>query len=116
MYTQYRVSEASACLVLPEGTPARAGASSFVNPLTALGMIETMRQEGHRGLVHTASASNLGQMLVKLCLEENVPLVNVVRRPVRYDGSRADQPLRLPPLLGEHTNEILAELGLEART
>src|SRR5271169_2374947 len=81
MYTQYRACEASACLVLPEGTPARNGASSFVNPLTALGMIETMRREGHSGLVHTAAASNLGQMLVKLCLEEDVPLVNIVRRP-----------------------------------
>jgi NADPH:quinone reductase len=81
MYTQYRAAEASSCLVLPEGTPARAGASSFVNPLTALGMIETMRTEGHSALVHTAAASNLGQMLVKLCLEEDVPLVNIVRRP-----------------------------------
>jgi NADPH2:quinone reductase len=81
MYTQYRVSEASACLVLPEGTPAKVGASSFVNPLTALGMVETMRREGHSGLVHTAAASNLGQMLVKLCLAEDVPLVNIVRRP-----------------------------------
>jgi NADPH:quinone reductase-like Zn-dependent oxidoreductase len=81
MYTQYRTCEASACLVLPEGTPARTGASSFVNPLTALGMIETMRRDGHSGLVHTAAASNLGQMLVKLCLEEGVPLVNIVRRP-----------------------------------
>jgi NADPH:quinone reductase len=81
MYTQYRTCEASVCLVLPEGTPARTGASSFVNPLTALGMIETMRREGHSGLVHTAAASNLGQMLVKLCLEEGVPLVNIVRRP-----------------------------------
>lgn len=80
MYTQYRAAEASACLVLPEGTPARTGASSFVNPLTALGMIETMRTEGHSALVHTAAASNLGQMLVKLCLEEDVPLVNIVRR------------------------------------
>ena len=79
MYAQYRVCEASACLVLPEGTSARAGASSFVNPLTALGMIETMRRDGHSGLVHTAAASNLGQMLVKLCLEEHVPLVNIVR-------------------------------------
>ena len=85
MYTQYRVSEASGCLVLPEGTPARVGASAFVNPLTALGMIETMRREGHSGLVHTAAASNLGQMLVKLCLEENLPLVNVVRRPEQAD-------------------------------
>jgi NADPH2:quinone reductase len=81
MYAQYRMADASACLVLPEGTSAREGASSFVNPLTALGMIETMRRDGHCGLVHTAAASNLGQMLVKLCLEENIPLVNIVRKP-----------------------------------
>ena len=67
MYAQYRVIDASACLVLPEGSTAKDGASSFVNPLTALGMLETMRREGHSGLVHTAAASNLGQMLVKLC-------------------------------------------------
>ena len=89
MYTQYRTSEAAACLVLPEGTPARTGASSFVNPLTALGMIETMRREGHSGLVHTAAASNLGQMLVKLCLEEDVPLVNIVRRPEQEELLRS---------------------------
>jgi NADPH:quinone reductase-like Zn-dependent oxidoreductase len=81
MYAQYRICEASACLVLSEGTSARDGASSFVNPLTALGMIETMRRDGHSGLVHTAAASNLGQMLVRLCLEESVPLVSIVRRP-----------------------------------
>jgi len=80
MYTQYRVVDASACLVLPEGVSARDGASSFVNPLTALGMLETMRREGHSGLVHTAAASNLGQMLVKLCISDGVPLVNVVRK------------------------------------
>ena len=81
MYSQYRNVDAGQCLVLPEGTPARLGASSFVNPLTALGMVETMRREGHSALVHTAAASNLGQMLVRLCLEEGVPLVNIVRRP-----------------------------------
>ena len=80
MYSQYRVLDASGCLVLPEGTTARDGASSFVNPLTALGMVATMRREGHCGIVHTAAASNLGQMLVRLCLEENVPLVNIVRK------------------------------------
>ena len=80
MYSQYRVVDASACLVLPEGATARDGASSFVNPLTALGMLETMRREGHSGLVHTAAASNLGQMLVKLCISDGVPLVNVVRK------------------------------------
>ena len=81
MYSQYRAVRAPSCLVLPPGISAKEGASSFVNPLTALGMIETMRGEGHRGLVHTAAASNLGQMLVKLCLEEDVPLVAIVRKP-----------------------------------
>jgi len=81
MYTQYRAVDASACLVLPEGTTARDGASSFVNPMTALGMTETMRREGHSALVHTAAASNLGQMLVKLCQKDGIPLVNIVRKP-----------------------------------
>ncbi|OBG10195.1 NADH oxidase [Mycolicibacterium fortuitum] len=80
MYAQYRVVKAEACLVLPEGTSAKEGASSFVNPLTALGMLETMRREGHSALVHTAAASNLGQMLVKACLADGVPLVNIVRK------------------------------------
>src|SRR6201991_3200901 len=81
MYSQYRVVHAAACLVLPDGASARDGASSFVNPLTALGMLETMRRDGHSGLVHTAAASNLGQMLVKLCVKDDVPLVNIVRKP-----------------------------------
>jgi NADPH2:quinone reductase len=81
MYSQYRAIDASACLVLPEGATARDGASSFVNPMTALGMTETMRREGHSGLVHTAAASNLGQMLVKLCQKDGIPLVNIVRKP-----------------------------------
>jgi NADPH:quinone reductase len=81
MYTQYRAVDAAACLVLPDGATAKDGASSFVNPLTALGMLETMRREGHSALVHTAAASNLGQMLVKLCATDGVPLVNVVRKP-----------------------------------
>jgi NADPH:quinone reductase len=89
MYAQYRVVDASACLVLPEGATARDGASSFVNPLTALGMVETMRREGHSGLVHTAAASNLGQMLVKLCLRDGVPLVNIVRKPEQEELLRS---------------------------
>jgi NADPH2:quinone reductase len=80
MYAQYRCVDASLCLALPEGTRAVDGASCFVNPLTALGMVETMRLEGHAALVHTAAASNLGQMLNRLCIEEQVPLVNIVRR------------------------------------
>src|SRR5437764_7864112 len=81
MYSQYRAVDASACLVLPEGATAKDGASSFVNPMTALGMTETMRREGHSALVHTAAASNLGQMLVKLCQKDGIPLVNIVRKP-----------------------------------
>jgi NADPH:quinone reductase len=80
MYAQYRCVDASQCLELPKGTTAIDGASPFVNPMTALGMVETMRLEGHKALVHTAAASNLGQMLNRLCIEEQVPLVNIVRR------------------------------------
>jgi NADPH:quinone reductase-like Zn-dependent oxidoreductase len=83
MYAEYRCVDASQCLVLPEGMPPKVGASSFVNPMTTLGMIGTMRNEGHKGLIHTAAASNLGQMLVKLCNEEHVALVNVVRTPAQ---------------------------------
>lgn len=79
MYSQYRVVDASGCLALPEGTTPAEGASAFVNPLTALGMVETMRSEGHVALVHTAAASNLGRMLQRVCLEDGVALVNVVR-------------------------------------
>jgi NADPH2:quinone reductase len=89
MYSQYRVVDASACLVLPDGATATDGASSFVNPLTALGMVETMRSEGHSALVHTAAASNLGQMLVKLCQADGVPLVNIVRKPDQEDLLRS---------------------------
>ena len=85
MYAQYRCIPAAQCLVLPEGTTPAEGASCFVNPLTVLGMVETMRAEGHRALVHTAAASNLGQMLVKLCNEETVDLVNIVRRQEHAD-------------------------------
>lgn len=79
MYAQYRIAKAAEVLVLPDDATAADGASCFVNPLTALGMVETMRREGHTALVHTAAASNLGQMLNKICLAEGVALVNIVR-------------------------------------
>ena len=79
MYTQLRRLPASNCVVLPEGASAADGASMFVNPLTALAMVETMRREGHTALVHTAAASNLGQMLNRVCIADGVDLVNVVR-------------------------------------
>ena len=80
MYSQFRVLRASQCLELHEGTTPAEGASCFVNPLTALGMVETMRLEGHTALVHTAAASNLGQMLQKICSKDGVDLVNIVRK------------------------------------
>ena len=81
MYARYRCMKAMMCLELPEGTSAADGASCFVNPMTALGMVETMRAEGHTALVHTAAASNLGQMLNRLCMEEGIDLINIVRKP-----------------------------------
>ncbi len=80
MYAQYRLIKAGMTLPLLDGTTPAEGASCFVNPLTALGMTETMRLEGHKALVHTAAASNLGQMLNKICLEDGIELVNIVRR------------------------------------
>ena len=81
MYSQYRCIKEDQCLVLPDGTPPADGASCFVNPLTALGMVETMHREGHKALVHTAAASNLGQMLNRICIEDGIGLVNIVRKP-----------------------------------
>ncbi len=89
MYSQYRCLHVSQCLPLPAGTTAVDGASCFVNPLTALGMVETMRREGHTALVHTAAASNLGQMLQKLCIADGVPLVNIVRKPEQVELLRS---------------------------
>ena len=79
MYSQYRCVKVDQCLVLPANATPADGASCFVNPLTALGMVETMRREGHTALVHTAAASNLGQMLNRICLKDKIGLVNVVR-------------------------------------
>src|ERR1700733_8644605 len=79
MYAQYRTMRAKDCLVLPAGITPAEGASCFVNPLTSLGMVETMRRENHKALVHTAAASNLGQMLNKICLKDGIGLVNIVR-------------------------------------
>ena len=80
MYTQYRAVDADKVLPLPENVEPVQAASWFVNPLTALGMVETMRLDGHTAIVHTAAASQLGQMLVKLCNEQDIALINIVRR------------------------------------
>ena len=81
LYSEYKLADAAAVMPLAEGVTAEEGASSFVNPLTALGMTETMKMEGHTALIHTAAASNLGQMLNRICIADGIPLVNVVRKP-----------------------------------
>lgn len=81
MYAQYRAVKADACLLLPAGATPQQGASCFVNPLTALGFVQTMKREGHTALVHTAAASNLGQMLHRICRQDGIGLVNIVRKP-----------------------------------
>ena len=85
MYTQFRAIKAKQCLVMHEGVTPAESASCFVNPLTALGMVETMKMEGFGALCHTAAASNLGQMLQKICLKDGVELVNIVRKQEQVD-------------------------------
>ena len=115
MYTQYRTIRANDCTVLPEGTTAAEGASWFVNPLTALGMTETMRREGHKALVHTAAASNLGQMLNKICLKDGIALVNIVRKAeqaeiLRKIGAKHVVDSSSPTFMNDLT-DALAETG-----
>ena len=115
MYTQYRAMPAAQCMPLPPGTTAAEGASCFVNPLTALGMVETMRREGHTALVHTAAASNLGQMLNRVCQKDGIGLVNIVRRPeqaalLREMGARHVCDSSAPDFLAELT-DALASTG-----
>jgi NADPH2:quinone reductase len=115
MYSQYRTVKADLCLPLPAGTTAAEGASAFINPLTALGMVETMRREGHQALVHTAAASNLGQMLNRLCLADGIGLVNVVRRPEQEQLLRAQGATQVvstaSPAFVEELTQALAATG-----
>jgi len=113
MYAQYRSVKAAQCLVLPPGTTAAEGASCFVNPLTALGMVETMRREGHSALVHTAAASNLGQMLNRLCIEDRIGLVNIVRSAqqeqiLREQGAKKVCNSSAPTFMKDLTEAIVA--------
>jgi NADPH:quinone reductase-like Zn-dependent oxidoreductase len=113
MYAQYRTLRVNECMPLPAGTTAADGASWFVNPLTALGMTETMRREGHKALVHTAAASNLGQMLNKICLKDGIGLVNIVRSQedlLRKIGARHVVDSSLPSFMDDLTN-ALTETG-----
>ena len=113
MYAQYRVIAAAQCLLLPEGTTPTQGASCFVNPLTALGMTETMKREGHTALVHTAAASNLGQMLNKICQQDGIALVNIVRKPeqealLRGIGASYVCNMTSPTFMAELTDALAA--------
>jgi NADPH:quinone reductase len=115
MYSQYRTIKAAQCLVLPAGTTPADGASCFVNPLTSLGMVETMRREGHTALVHTAAASNLGQMLNRICLKDGVGLVNIVRKQEQEQLLRAmgakDVCNSTSPAFMEELTQALAATG-----
>jgi NADPH:quinone reductase-like Zn-dependent oxidoreductase len=112
MYAQYRTLRVAECLPLPAGITPAEGASCFVNPLTALGMTETMRREGHKALVHTAAASNLGQMLNKICLKDGIDLVNIVRSKEQGDilrkiGAKHIVDSTSPTFMDELTNALV---------
>lgn len=85
IYAQYRCLSVMACMPLPDGTAPADGASCFVNPLTSLGFVETMKMEGYKAIVHAAAASNLGQMLVRICKADGIPLINIVRSQAQVD-------------------------------
>jgi NADPH2:quinone reductase len=122
MYAQYRTMKASDVLPLPAGATAADGASCFVNPLTSLGFVETMRREGHTAMVHTAAASNLGQMLNRICLKDGIPLVSVVRKPeqvrlLRSQGATHVVDSSAPTFMADLTDAIVATgatLGFDA--
>ncbi len=112
MYTQYRVLKVRDVMELPAGTTAADGASWFVNPLTALGMTETMRRENHKALVHTAAASNLGQMLNKICIKDGIGLVNIIRSMEQADilrkiGARYIVDSSAPSFTDDLTNALV---------
>jgi len=112
MYSQYRCLKLAECLPLPAGITPAEGASCFVNPLTALGMTETMRREGHKALVHTAAASNLGQMLNRICLKDGIGLVNIVRSPEQADilrkiGAKCIVDSTAPTFMDDLTNALV---------
>lgn len=107
MYAEARAVHMDSALVLPDDTDLRDAASLFVNPLTALGMTETMRREGHAALVHTAAASNLGQMLNRICIADNIALVNIVRRPAQVDLLRS---LGAPHVVDSSSDTFMVEL------
>jgi NADPH:quinone reductase-like Zn-dependent oxidoreductase len=112
MYAQYRCLKAKEVLPLPAGTTPAEGASCFVNPLTSLGMVETMRREGHKALVHTAAASNLGQMLNKICLKDGIGLVNIVRSAEQADilrklGAKHVVDSSTPTFMDDLTNALI---------
>ena len=117
MYARYKLAGADECFVLPNDASPRDGAASFVNPLTALGMVETMRQEGHVALIHTAAASNLGQMLNRICVADRVPLVNVVRSAAQQEILRAAGSTFICDLTSPTVNEeLVAAIGATRAT
>lgn len=83
-YSQYVLADAMMCMPLGDHS-AEAGASAFVNPMTALGFTECAKRDGQSAIVHTAAASNLGQMLIKICAEDGLDLVNIVRKSENVD-------------------------------
>jgi len=113
MYSQYRCLHLSQVMAVPDDTTFAEAASCFVNPLTSLGMVETMRREGHTALVHTAAASNLGQMLNRITQKDGVPLVNIVRKPeqaalLKEQGAKYVVDSSSPKFMDELTDALAA--------
>lgn len=79
-YQQYMITEAVQCLPLPEDINYEIGAMHFVNPLTAIGLLDRAKLNKAQAIVQTAACSQLGRMIVRLCQEAKIPLINIVRK------------------------------------
>ncbi len=88
-FARYRTVRAADCVALPEGVTSSEAAAAFINPTTALCMLDTARSHGQDALIFTAAASSLGRMMHRLCVQENVEFIGVVRGPEALERVRA---------------------------
>jgi NADPH:quinone reductase len=84
-WAEYFLADADNCIPLKPQLPFEQAAGLIINPLTAMGLLETARRGGHRAAVQTAAASQLGRMLLTMASETNLPLINIVRRDAQLE-------------------------------
>jgi NADPH:quinone reductase-like Zn-dependent oxidoreductase len=79
-WAEYYLADVKSCVPLRKNITLEQGATMLINPLTALALVETAKKGGHRAIVQTAAASQLGRMVLRLTLDSKLALINIVRR------------------------------------